>query len=53
MRRKMTTICIMDVLHVLKLQAKLLSISKLLSKGLKIQFHVHVLWEVRMAMRLQ
>ena len=40
-RGKATTIRITDVLHVPKLQANLLSVSKLLSKGLKVFFHVN------------
>ena len=35
-RGKTTRICITDVLHVLKLQTNLLSMSKLLSNGLKV-----------------
>ena len=31
----------MYVLHVLKLQANLLSVNKLVSKGLKVRFHVN------------
>ena len=38
-REKMMTI--KDVLHVPKLQANLLSVSKLVSSGLKVQFNVH------------
>jgi hypothetical protein len=38
---KATTIRITDVLHVPKLQANLLLVSKFLSKGLKVQFDVN------------
>ena len=38
---KRTTIRITDVFHVPKLQANLLSVSKLLSKGLKVRFHIN------------
>ena len=41
MRGKATTIRITDVLHVPKLQANLLSVSKLLSKDLKVRFDVN------------
>ena len=41
MRGKSIKICITNVLHVPKLQTKLLSMSKFLSKGLKMQFHVN------------
>jgi hypothetical protein len=37
---KTTTICITDVLYVLKLQANLFLVSKFLSKGLKAKFYV-------------
>jgi hypothetical protein len=40
-RGKATTIRITDVLHVPKLQANLLSVSKVLSKGLKVRFDVN------------
>ena len=40
-RGKTTTIRIRDVLHVPKLQANLLSLSKFLSKGLNDCFHVN------------
>ena len=40
-RGKATTIRITDVLHVPKLQANLLSVSKLVSKGLKVRFHMN------------
>jgi hypothetical protein len=40
-RGKTTTNCITNMLHVPKLQANLLSLSKFLSKGLKVQFHVN------------
>lgn len=35
----MNKICIKDVLHIPKLEIKLLSVSKLLSNKLKVQFH--------------
>ena len=40
-RGKATTIRITDLLHMPKLQVNLLSVSKLVSKGLKVRFHVN------------
>lgn len=40
-RSKKTTIHISNVLHVSKLQANLLLMSKLLSKGLKVQYYAN------------
>lgn len=40
-RGKMTRICITNVLHVPKLQVNLLSASKFLSNGFKVQLHVN------------
>ena len=41
MKRKTTTMCITNVFHVPKLHKNLLLVSKFLSKGLKVQFHVN------------